>query len=151
MKTVRNEDLRNDLIRRLNELDRAAKPQWGKMNVEQMMSHLAQTAEWPFVHSGLPDRSNLFTRTIVKPLVIYVLPMPKEVKLPAQADQLEGGRPPQGLEADRELVIEALHKLGTCSESHDCREHPFFGKLTAKQWALIAHKHIDHHLRQFGN
>jgi len=150
MKTVRNEASRNDLIRRLNQLDREVKPLWGKMNVEQMLSHLVQTAEWPFVDSGVPDRSNLFTRTIVKPLVIYVLPMPKEVKLPAEADQLQNGRPPQGLEADRKLVIEALHKLGTLPKTHDCREHPYFGKLTPNQWALIAHKHIDHHLRQFG-
>jgi hypothetical protein len=149
MKTIRNENCRNELIRRLNELDREAQALWGKMNVDQMLSHLVQTAEWPFFRS-VPDRSNMFLRTIVKPLVIYVLPMPKEVKLPTQVDQLQDGRRPQGFEEDRELVVEALHRLGTLPKTQDCREHPYFGKLTAKQWALIAHKHVDHHLRQFG-
>jgi hypothetical protein len=149
MKTIRNENCRNELIRRFNELDREAQALWGKMNVDQMLSHLVQTAEWPFVRS-VPDRSNMFLRTIVKPLVIYVLPMPKEVKLPTQVDQLQDGRRPQGFEEDRELVVEALHRLGTLPKTQDCREHPYFGKLTAKQWALIAHKHVDHHLRQFG-
>jgi Tol biopolymer transport system component len=134
MKTIRNEDLKNELVRRLNALDREAKPLWGKMNVAQMVSHLAQTAEWPFVRS-VEDRSNLFSRTIIKPLVIYVLPMPKEVKMPAQVDQLQGGRPPQDFDGDRELVIEALNRLGTLPEDHDCREHPYFGKLSAKEWA----------------
>ncbi len=149
MKTIRNENDRAEMIRRLNGLDSGAQPLWGKMNVEQMLSHLAQTSEWPFVRT-VPDRSNLFSRTIIKPLVIYLLPMPKDVKMPREVDQLQDGRPPKGFDEDRALVIEAIKRLGTLSETHDCREHPFFGRLSAKQWALIAHKHIDHHLRQFG-
>ena len=149
MKTIRNENCREELIIRLNALDREAQPLWGRMNVEQMLSHLAQTADWPFGHS-VPDRSNLISRTILKPLVIYLLPVPKEVKTSPQVDQLQEGRRPQGFETDRELVIDGINKLGTLPETQDCCEHPFFGKMSAKQWALLAHKHIDHHLKQFG-
>ena len=28
--------------------------------------------------------------------------------------------------------------------------HAFFGKLTGEEWGRLMHKHIDHHLRQFG-
>ncbi len=28
--------------------------------------------------------------------------------------------------------------------------HPFFGKLSASEWAILMYKHTDHHLRQFG-
>ena len=28
--------------------------------------------------------------------------------------------------------------------------HPFFGKLTPDEWAVLMYKHLDHHLRQFG-
>jgi hypothetical protein len=28
--------------------------------------------------------------------------------------------------------------------------HPFFGPLNPQQWAILAYKHVDHHLRQFG-
>jgi hypothetical protein len=28
--------------------------------------------------------------------------------------------------------------------------HPFFGKLTPQEWAILQWKHLDHHLRQFG-
>jgi hypothetical protein len=28
-------------------------------------------------------------------------------------------------------------------------KHPFFGKLTPDEWATLAYKHLDHHLRQF--
>lgn len=149
MKTIRNEGCRSELVRRLNGLDREAKALWGRMNVEQMLSHLAQTAEWPFGHS-VPDSSNLVSRTLIKNLVLYVLPVPKEVKTSTEVDQQRDGRPPQGFDQDRELVINGINRLGTLAEDHDCREHPFFGKMSAKQWALLAHKHIDHHLKQFG-
>ncbi|HMG14474.1 MAG TPA: DUF1569 domain-containing protein, partial [Saprospiraceae bacterium] len=29
--------------------------------------------------------------------------------------------------------------------------HPFFGKLTTEEWDKLQWKHLDHHLRQFGN
>jgi hypothetical protein len=28
--------------------------------------------------------------------------------------------------------------------------HSFFGKMTPEEWAILMHKHLDHHLRQFG-
>lgn len=28
--------------------------------------------------------------------------------------------------------------------------HPFFGRLTPAEWAVLTYKHLDHHLRQFG-
>ena len=33
-----------------------------------------------------------------------------------------------------------------------CTKHPhcFFGKMTPGEWATMAYKHMDHHLRQFG-
>jgi hypothetical protein len=76
--------------------------------------------------------------------------MPKEVKVSAEMDQQQAGRKPEGLKADREILIELTNKLGTLPEGHKCLDHPFFGKMSAKEWATIAHKHMDHHLRQFG-
>ena len=33
-----------------------------------------------------------------------------------------------------------------------CTRHPhvFFGRLTPDEWGALMHKHLDHHLRQFG-
>jgi len=28
--------------------------------------------------------------------------------------------------------------------------HPFFGSLTPQEWSVLMYKHLDHHLRQFG-
>ena len=149
MKTIRNETDRTKLIERLNKLTGDETPAWGKMTAEQMMSHLVQAGDLPF-ESSVPDRSTFMSRTFVKPLILYVLPMPKEVKISAEMDQQQKGRKPLGFETDRSVLIESMKKLGELSVDHKCLDHPFFGKMSAKAWNNIAYKHIDHHLKQFG-
>lgn len=149
MKTIRDEKCREELIERLNSLSRDAKPAWGRMSVDQMLSHLVQSGDLPFV-SQSPDRSNWLSRTVVKPLVLYVLPVPKEVKTSREMDQQQDGRQPVDFEMDKADVIRAITKLGGLPPDYKCLDHPFFGKMSPKQWGMLAHKHIDHHLRQFG-
>jgi hypothetical protein len=149
MPTIRNETTRTKLIERISRLRGNEKPLWGKMTINQMMSHLVQTGDLPFIASS-PDKSSFVSRTLIKPLVLYVLPMPKEVKTSPEMNQQENGRRPLEFSADKDLVIESINKLGCLAVDHGCLNHPFFGKMSAKEWALIAHKHIDHHLKQFG-
>jgi hypothetical protein len=149
MKSLRDEKCRSKLIERINNLSSSSQPVWGRMNVEQMLSHLVHANELPFVAS-VPDRSSFISRRVVKPLVLYLLPMPKEIKTSAEMDQQQQGRPPHGFEEDKRNLIESINKLGTLPVDEDCLFHPFFGKMSAKEWAMIGHKHIDHHLRQFG-
>ena len=149
MPTIRNDTDRARLIERITKLKGDEKPIWGKMSVNQMVSHLVQSGDLPFV-PGFPDKSSFMSRTLIKPLVLYVLPMPKEIKTSPDMNQQENGRKPQEFSADKELAIKSINKLGTLTENHECLHHPFFGKMSAKEWAVIAHKHIDHHLRQFG-
>ncbi len=149
MTTIRDEQSRAKLIERIRKLTGDEQPKWGKMTAEQMMSHLVQAGELPFEVS-VADRSSFLSNTVIKPLILYVLPMPKEVKTSPDMDQLQNGRKPLGFSTDREILIESINKLGTLPLDHDCLFHPYFGKMSAKEWAVIAHKHIDHHLKQFG-
>jgi hypothetical protein len=149
MATIRDERTREVLIQRINRIRGDEAAVWGKMSVGQMMSHLVQAGEMPFVET-MPDRSTFAFRTFVKPLVLYVMPMPKEVKTSPELDQQERGRPPGNFDDDRELVIGLIEKIGTLPAHAKCLHHPMFGPMSAKEWAVIAHKHIDHHLKQFG-
>jgi len=149
MPIIRDQTERNVLIERLNRLTGEEKAVWGKMNVNQMVSHLVQSGEMPF-SADLADRSNFFSRTVIKPLILYVMPMPKEVKTPPDFNQQENGRKPLDFEEDKKLVVDAINKIGELPVDQECKNHPFFGKMNAKEWAIITHKHIDHHLKQFG-
>lgn len=149
MKTLRSESERAGLIERVQSLTGNETPSWGKMNVNQMVSHLVQAGAMPF-ESTVPDRSSLMSRTVLKTLVLYVMPIPKEVKTSPEMNQQENGRKPGDFEADKALLIEAIDRIGTMSRDHACLAHPFFGPMNAKQWSILASKHIDHHLTQFG-
>jgi hypothetical protein len=149
MKTIRDEKCRGELIARLEKLTGQEKPAWGKMTLEQMLSHLVQTGDLPF-ETIMGDHSNLVSRTLLKPLVLYVLPIPKEVKVGPELDQQQNGRKPLGIDVDKAAAIESINRLATLPVDHDCLGHPFFGKMSTKQWCVMAYKHIDHHLRQFG-
>jgi hypothetical protein len=149
MKTLRDEKCRAELIGRLELLTPDAKPAWGRMNVEQMLSHLVQSGELPF-ESSVPDRSSWMSRTFIKPLVLSFLPIPKEVQTSAEIDQQQKGRPPLGFDIDKANLVDSINKLGTIATDHRCLDHPFFGQMSTKQWCRMAYKHADHHLRQFG-
>ena len=137
------------MIGRLDQLSPDAKPMWGRMNVEQMLSHLVQAHELPFVAS-VPDRSSWMSRNVIKPLILSVVPVPKEVPTSAEMDQQQKGRRPLGFEVDKRTLADSIEKLGTLDAAHKCLAHPFFGAMSAKQWGRLAYKHMDHHLRQFG-
>ncbi|MFN0140985.1 MAG: DUF1569 domain-containing protein [Pyrinomonadaceae bacterium] len=149
MKTLRSEGERAGLIERVQSLTGNETPSWGKMNVNQMVSHLVQAGGIPF-ESTVPDRSNPLSRTVLKTLILYVLPIPKDVKTSPEMNQQENGRKPQDFEADKALLIEAIDRIGTLPLDHACLAHPRFGPMNAKQWSVLACKHIDHHLTQFG-
>jgi hypothetical protein len=149
MRSLRVQSDRDEIIERIGRLKGDEKALWGKMNVNQMVSHLVQSGDLPF-DASLPDKSGFVSRTLIKPLVLYVLPMPKDVKTSAQMNQQENGRRPTEFNADKALAIESVMRLGSLPLEHDCSYHPFFGKMSSREWGILGYKHIDHHLKQFG-
>src|SRR5688500_12020272 len=105
MKTIRNDGERSALIERISKLRGDETPSWGKMTVNQMISHFVQAGEMPF-EAKLPDNSTFASRKLIRPLILYVLPMPKEVNTSPEMNQQENGRPPQDFDADRKLVVD---------------------------------------------
>src|SRR5437763_1744420 len=118
MKTIRDENCRAELISRIEKLTGEEKAAWGKMTLEQMLSHLVQTGTLPF-ETIVGDHSNLLSRTILKPLVLYVLPIPKEVKTGAEIDQQQNGRKPLGFAIDKVNVVEAIKRVATLPTDHE--------------------------------
>jgi hypothetical protein len=53
-------------------------------------------------------------------------------------------------EADRARLVSLVTRLGDTPSAGMGPAHPLFGPLTWREWGALAHKHMDHHLRQFG-
>lgn len=123
---------------------------WGTMSVEQMMAHCSDQIRIAFGELPCKDISTFFMRNVVKWLVLYVMPIPKNVKTARELDFKRGGGTPPSAEweAERQTLLRYVEALATTSAPLSA--HPAFGSMSQKQWAILSWAHVDYHLRQFG-
>jgi hypothetical protein len=138
------------IVARINRLTPASKAAWGKMNVGEMLCHCADGIKMATGERAVADQSNFFLRTLAKPLVVYALPIPKSAPTADGINPSKSGTKPSEFEADRQTLLAAIESFRALPENHVWTNHAAFGKMSRRQWGLIAHKHIDHHLKQFG-
>jgi hypothetical protein len=146
MPSLRNRNARNSLLERLQKLTPAAAPKWGQMDAPRMICHLGDALAMAL--GDLPVKAHKagpFQHFPLKHLILYVFSMPKGV--PTAPELLSSS--PGTFEADRRIVAERIDSLATAPRGAG-PVHPFFGPLTNDEWNALQHKHIDHHLKQFG-
>jgi hypothetical protein len=135
-----------ELKQRMAQLRPESERQWGRMNAAQMLAHCS---EWMEMAAGLksPPRSfigRVFGRfaksTVLKEPIRRNMPSDKSLIV---SDEREFAVERQRLQASMERFAAAGPR--------GCTRHPhcFFGPMTPMEWATLAYKHLDHHLRQF--
>ena len=136
-------------IRRLQALRPESRPEWGKMNVGQMLAHCCVPYE--MVYETTHPRPNPLLRfllkTFVKKGVVGDKPYPKNSPT-APAFKITDNR---DFKRERDRLIAYLKRTQELGRDHfDGRESLSFGPLTADEWNGLFYKHLDHHLTQFG-
>jgi hypothetical protein len=145
MKTMWQDDVRENMLARINMIQDGTPPRWGRMTADRMLSHLVESLKMAVGEKDVAPRK-LPLRFLVKPLFIYVLPFPKNVPTS-----------PELLAAPTCSVAEAKAELRRRIEAFPTRQrasqwpaHPAFGAMTGDDWGVLVYRHMDHHLRQFG-
>ena len=146
LKDLFDPGVKHDILARINKLTSQSQPQWGKMNVAQMLAHL----QMPIGNAlGVYTLPRTLLGRIIGPLVKTGMYSEKPFKRNSPTD-------PSFVMTGHEKDFEK-EKQSTMAMINDFKEgnikneiHPFFGKLTKQQWSKAMYKHIDHHLRQFG-
>lgn len=148
MKTIFEPRIRATLINRINALNEQCQPQWGKMNVWQMTRHCTTWFEWIIGKNNPTYKQEflgkLFGRIALKSNTKDDRPMQKNMPAGKQVVKEKSGDLEQQKAAWINLVAECEHY------SNPAFIHDFFGKMTVEQIGVLAYKHADHHLRQFG-
>ncbi len=147
MGTVLDARDRESLCARLATLTAESPACWGRMDAGAMLAHLCQSARLAL--GDLPAASKnkrLFQVFPLKHLILYVLPIPKGVPTSPELLAAASGT----FEVDRQTLLDLLSRLGQGPREGAGPEHPLFGSLSRQEWAVLAYKHTDHHLRQFG-
>ncbi|MGO9434585.1 MAG: DUF1569 domain-containing protein [Terracidiphilus sp.] len=134
---------------RLSQLQAESPPLWGKMNAPQAVAHCSVAMGWALGDNHPP---RLFMGRIlgqfIKPFV-FRDDEPMRRNSPTSPDLVVEG--PCDLLQQRQRLYGQIDRFvaggpAACTTS----PHPFFGRLTPEEWAILMYKHLDHHLRQFG-
>jgi hypothetical protein len=141
---------RDDILKRIANLQPEAKGQWGKMNCHQAVCHLTDQFRGMFGESETTHLNSFMKKTVVKWLALYVISVPKNIPTLPEFDQDKKGTQPTEFENDRAILIAYIEKFVDAPEDFKWNAHGAFGKLNRNEWNRLAYKHIDHHLRQFG-
>jgi hypothetical protein len=135
-----------DVKRRVQALTPEMKPQWGKMSIDQMLHHVNLVlAESLGEHTAKPN-----VRGLPKTLVRWaILNLPWGKGAPTRPDMLipEGQRYDFALEKDRCLTMIDRFLAKPLADAWP-RSANF--SMTGRHWSQLQHKHLNHHLTQFG-
>jgi hypothetical protein len=149
MKSLFNKEHSQEFISRINSLNNQTQPQWGKMNVAQMLTHCQmpiKTATGALVPKINPIIKFLFGKGAKKQLINdhefkKNLPTFTEAKI---VDQ-------RIFEEERTRLVKIIEEFQQKGPAGLTRQaHPFFGEMSISDWDTLQVKHLDHHLRQFG-
>ena len=149
IKNLFHEEIYNDTVKRINRLRPGSERKWGIMSVDQMMAHLVKVVGVPLSEKPLPRillgrlvgwavKSRLYNETPFR----QGLPTSPSFKITDQRD----------FELEKKRLLENIAQFYEAGPEYAARHpHPMFGRLTGEQWGKATWKHVDHHLRQFGN
>ncbi|MEQ9376110.1 MAG: DUF1569 domain-containing protein [Imperialibacter sp.] len=149
MKSVFDENVRAELIGRVNTITESSVAQWGKMNVFQMLKHSTKWSEWVLgTHKQVYKQEllgRIFGKMALRSNVKDDQPMKKNI--PSGRDFVIKDKT-----GDVELQKMAWIERITEYEHFDNPDfiHDFFGVMTREEIGIFVYKHSDHHLRQFG-
>lgn len=148
MKNIFNHSHTEEILNRIDKLNSNIQPQWGRMDVAQMLAHCSSFQDIAMGNS-FPPRSWLgrLVGRFAKPIFYNDKQVPRNmstIPIILITDKKE-------FEAEREKLkqkIIAFQNDGP--EKCTTHPHPFFGKFSSEEWGKGIYKHLDHHLKQFG-
>ena len=147
MGSILNENDRVEICNRLRSLSVSSKGRWGSMDVIGMLQHLRLSARMALGELPVPSANKrIFQLFPLKHLILYVFPFPKGAPTAPALKPVDAA----SFEEERAALLELLERIGAGPSDGMGPDHPLFGPLNWREWGVLAYKHSDHHLKQFG-
>ena len=121
--------------------------QWGTMSPAGMLHHLNLAVGGALGYYQLEDESYYLGRTVFKWILVdWYSEQPLGLRLPLSfvipADKQFD------FEYEQNRLLEIITAAGSAT-AKDFGPHPFFGKMSVKEWGKLYTMHVDYHLRQY--
>ena len=146
-KSIWREGDRRELEARVARLTPALPARWGRMTAPRMLVHLCDafrmaSGELPVAPRGV----RALASWPLKQIIIYGLPLPRGA--PTAPELLS--REPAAWDDDMRELRARMDAFVRGGPGACAAAHPLFGRMSGRGWGVLAYKHTDHHLRQFG-
>lgn len=137
-----------EILYRIEKLSSDSQPLWGKMNVEQMVAHLNAFLETAL---DINNPKRMFIGKVIGTFFKARYVSEKQFSKNSKTHKTYKFSDVRDFQKEKIRSIDLLNQFykGGISKC-TTKPHPFFGHLTAEEWAIVQWKHYDHHLRQFG-
>ena len=146
MKSFFEDGVYNKISKRIDNLDKNTKAQWGKMNASQMLHHCQIPLNIILEKEDYGVKPNWLINLLFKKSMysdkLWRKNMPTSSGFRITEDK--------DFNTEKEKITSLIDELNSLKNREDWQPHPAFGKLTKDQWGKMQYKHLDHHLRQFG-
>lgn len=139
---------RDQLLARIDRLRPDSARQWGKMDSAQAMRHCALGLE---AATGDATLSRPLLARLIGPFFKGWVLGPKPFSRNSPTHPQLVIRTPMEFAAENARLLASIRKFHDAGPASAARfEHGFVGKLSGEEWGRMQHKHLDHHLKQFG-
>jgi hypothetical protein len=143
-----DQNLRN-YIDRINLLSPTTQPEWGKMNVAQMLAH--NNVAFDINYGVIPVSYNPISRFMVKLFAKSTVVGDKPYGKNGRTAPVFIISDERDFELEKTRLIAYLHRIqAEGAPGYEGRVSPAFGELSSEEWSTMFSKHLDHHLTQFG-
>lgn len=142
-----DDECRRKILDRVRGLGPDTKARWGRMDAPRMVAHLSDQLRHTLKESPVAPRPGPLRWPPLRWASIYLVPWPKgRLQGPPEAFKSR----PTTWEADVAELESLIERVGGLGPDADWPEHALLGRMSYRDWGVFCHKHIDHHLRQFG-
>lgn len=149
MKNIHDASAYQEIVERIKLLSASHSPRWGKMSLPEMLAHCTVQLKMAVGEVSAPPQGSTFLRTALgKWIALGDIPWPKGAQTPNEMNMHRNKVIPLDIENAKNELLTYLKKINDLSS---LSPHPFFGALSQTEWGKLIYKHLDHHLRQFGN
>ena len=145
MSTVHDPCARQALRSRIQSLRPDSQRQWGKMSTDQMLWHVNRALETALGHITPPRDRPPLPRALMRVIVLN-LPWPQGAPTPSAFV----AKSSHDFHAERGRCLGFLDELAEKDLNAEWPPHPALGSMSGDEHSRLQHKHVDHHLRQFG-
>ena len=149
MNTLFNTETQQDILNRINNLNEKSQPNWGKMDVAQMLVHCQKPLEVANGNLQLNTKIGFAKKLLFK---LFKSSMYNDKSWQKNLGTVREFKITEAQEfaIQKDKLINIISEFSQLKNKTNWPTHPLFGDFNTEQWGKMQYKHLDHHLTQFG-